>query len=32
MKREIWTSFLGVLAAAAAALLCAMIDHLPKED
>lgn len=31
MKREIWSSFLGVLIAAAAALLCAVIDYLTKE-
>ncbi len=32
MKREIWSSFLGVMVAAAAALLCAVIDHLTKEE
>lgn len=31
-KRNIHSSFLGVLITAAAALICAVIDHLTKEE
>lgn len=32
MKREIHNNFLGVLITAAAALVCAVIDYLAKEE
>lgn len=32
MRKDIQSSILGVLIAAAAALICAVIDHLAKEE
>lgn len=32
MKKDLQSNFLGMLAAAAAALLCAVIDYLTKEE